>query len=175
MEWAKIIENNQPEDEMLIYKLMSIMEIESRGSTVTILQCDVTDEHAVKETFAKIRQDFGEINGAFMLVKQLYHLWIKELTLSQFKKGIHNRVIGTYLVEKELNPEPLDFFILFSSISSLMGTKSASECCAVNQYLDSMAGYLNQKGINGKTMNFTLILDDKKILGVIRPYLQLIL
>ncbi|MGE6514034.1 beta-ketoacyl synthase N-terminal-like domain-containing protein [Lysinibacillus sphaericus] len=165
IEWTKIIENNQAEDEMLIYKLTLIMEIESRGSTVTIMQCDVTEEHSVKETFAKIRQDFGEINGAFMLVKQLYHLWIKELKLSQFKKGIHNRVIGTYLVEKELNPEPLDFFILFSSISSLMGTKSASECCAVNQYLDSMAGYLNQKGINGKTMNFTLILDDKKDFG----------
>ncbi|GAA3347081.1 hypothetical protein GCM10017717_19100 [Deinococcus persicinus] len=165
MEWEKIIENNQEEDDMLIYKLTSIMEIESRGSTVTIMECDVTEEHAVKETFAKIRQDFGEINGAFMLVKQLYHLWIKELKLSQFKKGIHNRVIGTYLVEKELNPEPLDFFILFSSISSLMGTKSASECCAVNQYLDSMAGYLNQKGIKGKTMNFTLILDNKKDFG----------
>lgn len=87
MEWEKIIENNQEEDDMLIYKLTSIMEIESRGSTVTIMECDVTEEHAVKETFAKIRQDFGEINGAFMLVKQLYHLWIKELKLSQFKKA----------------------------------------------------------------------------------------
>ncbi|WP_249727548.1 hypothetical protein, partial [Bacillus paralicheniformis] len=33
LEWAKIIENNQAEEEMLIYKLRSIMEIESRGST----------------------------------------------------------------------------------------------------------------------------------------------
>ena len=164
-EWNQIIDKNAESDEMLIYKLKGIRTIEQNGSNVNIMKCDVTDEYSVGETFERIRRDFGQINGAFMLVKQLYHLWIKELDIHKFKKGIYNRVLGTHFIERELESYPVDFFILFSSISSLMGTKSASECCAVNQYLDSMSGYLSRKGIGGNTMNLTLILDDKKDFG----------
>ncbi|AUJ25477.1 beta-ketoacyl synthase N-terminal-like domain-containing protein [Virgibacillus dokdonensis] len=164
-EWDEIINRNNADDEMLIYKIKMIRSIEQNGSKVNIMKCDVTDELAVKNTFTIIKNKYGDINGAFMLAKQLYHLWIKELNINQFKKGIYNRVLSTHFIERELDTNTLDFFILFSSISSLMGTKSASECCAVNQYLDSMAGYLNHKGINGNTINLTLILDDKKDFG----------
>ncbi|SMO32062.1 beta-ketoacyl synthase N-terminal-like domain-containing protein [Melghirimyces algeriensis] len=164
-DWAEIVNGANEEEHPQVYQLKEIMEIERRGSQVSMLTCDVTDEEDVKATFSKIKQMYGPIHGAFMLVKQLYHLWIKELELEQFQTGIFNRVKGTWLVEKEIASPDLDFFILFSSISSLMGTKSASECCAVNQYLDAMAGFLNHRGVPGHVLNLTLILDDKRDFG----------
>lgn len=164
-EWSRIVNESNRQDDMQAYKLREIMEIERRGSKVSFMTCDITNEESVRACFSKIKEMYGPIHGAFMLVKQLYHLWIKELEFEQFQTGIFNRVKGTWLVEREIVSPDLDFFILFSSISSLMGTKSACECCAVNQYLDSMSGFLNHKGVPGHVLNLTLILDDKKDFG----------
>lgn len=167
-EWERIL-NEAAADDMLAYKLREIQAIEARGSKVEVVLCDVTDADSTAAVFAEIRQRYGAINGAFLLVKQLYHLWLHELKFEQFKKGIDNRVKGAWLVEREVRSEELDFFILFSSISSLMGTKSASECCAVNQYLDALSGHLNSRGVPTHVLNLTLILDDKSDFGAKTP------
>lgn len=168
-QWQNILENAKQYDEMLIYKIKEIMAMEELGSTVEMMCCDVMDPSSVAKTFQAIREKYGQINGCFMLVKQLFHLWLHELNYEQFKVGIYNRVKGTWLIEREIRSDKLDFFILFSSISSLMGTKSASECCSVNQYLDAMGGYLNSKGTPCYVLNLTLILDDKKDFGSKTP------
>lgn len=168
-EWENILPDVAHSDETLAYKIASIQAMEASGSRVDVLPCDVTDPQAVAEVFSHIRSTYGPIHGAFMLVKQLYHLWIQELTFEQYRNGIYNRVKGTWLIEREIRSQELDFFVLFSSISSLMGTKSASECCAVNQYLDSMSGYLNMQGTPTHVLNFTLILDDKRDFGSKTP------
>lgn len=167
--WESILAGERPQHDALIYTISNLKEIEARGSRVDILQCDVTDPEAVTRVFSSIRSAYGNINGAFMLAKQLYHLWLHELTFEQFQAGIDNRVKGTWLIEREIRSPELDFFIPFSSISSLLGTKSASECCAVNQFLDAMSGYLNKKGTPTHVLNFTLILDDKSDFGSKTP------
>jgi hypothetical protein len=60
---------------------------------------------------------------------------------------MRNRVYGVWNLVSELGHDALDFFVIFSSISSLIGTKGASECCAVNQYLDAIGPQLASRGI----------------------------
>ncbi|WP_100525566.1 beta-ketoacyl synthase N-terminal-like domain-containing protein [Mycobacteroides abscessus] len=152
-------------DEELDYKIASILQMEAMGATVVLPRCDVTDTASVSSVLGRIRAEYGPVHGCLVLVKQLYHLRISELTYEQFVAGIENRVVGTWLLQHELASSSLDFFVMFSSISSLMGAKGASECCAVNQYLDAMAPYLNTAGVPAASLNLTLILDDKRDFG----------
>ncbi|HZO71426.1 MAG TPA: beta-ketoacyl synthase N-terminal-like domain-containing protein [Ktedonobacteraceae bacterium] len=168
-QWDALQMDASPQNADLRQKIAAMQKMEERGSRVAMLQCDVTDPAMVARVFAHIRREYGAIHGAFMLVKQLYHLWLHEITFEQYQNGIYNRVKGTWLVEREVYSPELDFFILFSSISSLMGTKSASECCAVNQFLDAMGGYLQQQGVPAHVLNLTLILDDKSDFGSKTP------
>lgn len=143
------------------YRQDWIARMEANGAQVVSLRCDLTDPDSVRNAFHKVRRDCGPVHGAFMLAKQLYHLWIEELDLERFSTGINNRVRGAWLLERELRADQPDFLVLVSSISSLSGTKGASECCAVNQYLDAVGPLFTEGGVPTHTLNLTLVLDDK--------------
>lgn len=143
------------------YTFDAIRQMEESGASVRIMACDITDESAVRRTFDGIRSELGPIHGAFMLAKELFHLWIGDLDFDRFRSGIENRVLGTWLLAEELRRDRPDFLVLFSSVSSLTGTKGAAECAAVNQYLDAVAPRLTASGVPAYTVNLPLILDDK--------------
>jgi 3-oxoacyl-(acyl-carrier-protein) synthase/NAD(P)-dependent dehydrogenase (short-subunit alcohol dehydrogenase family) len=145
----------------LSYKIDAIRQMEEAGASVRVLRCDITDESAVEQAFADIRSAFGSVHGGFMLAKELFHLWIGELDFERFRRGIDNRVRGTWLFSEQLRQDEPDFLVLFSSISSLTGTKGAAECAAVNQYLDALSSRLTATGVPTYTLNLPLILDDK--------------
>ncbi|MGV9774031.1 beta-ketoacyl synthase N-terminal-like domain-containing protein [Streptosporangium sp. NPDC003464] len=142
-------------------KAEAIRRMEECGASVRVLRCDITRESEVARAFAEIRGERGRIDGAFMLAKELFHLWIGELDFPRFRRGIENRVLGTWWLAEELRQDKPDFLVLFSSVSSLSGTKGAAECAAVNQYLDALAPHLTRSGIATYTLNLTLILDDR--------------
>jgi 3-oxoacyl-(acyl-carrier-protein) synthase/NAD(P)-dependent dehydrogenase (short-subunit alcohol dehydrogenase family) len=145
----------------LSYKIDAIRRMEEAGTAVQVLRCDITDQTAVEGIFSRIRSDLGQIHGGFMLTKELFHLWIGELDFQRFRRGIDNRVHGTWLLAEQLRRDQPDFLVLFSSVSSLTGTKGAAECAAVNQYLDSLSPWLTASGVPTYTLNLPLILDDK--------------
>jgi hypothetical protein len=144
----------------LRYVMDGVERIEALGSEVLHLPVDVTDPVQVEAGLAKVRKAFGPIRGVVVAQKQLYHKPIRELTDDEFRAGIMNRVQGTWLLDQATREDPLDFLLLFSSISSLMGTKTASECCAVNQYLDAYPAAAAKRGRPASALNLTLVLDD---------------
>jgi 3-oxoacyl-(acyl-carrier-protein) synthase len=143
------------------YRREWIARMEANGARVIALRCDLTDPDAIRAAFEQVRREAGPVHGAFMLAKQLYHLWIEELDIQRFRTGIDNRVRGAWLLARELRADQPDFLVLLSSISSLSGTKGASECCAVNQYLDAVGPLFSEAGVPTHTLNLTLVLDDK--------------
>jgi 3-oxoacyl-(acyl-carrier-protein) synthase/NAD(P)-dependent dehydrogenase (short-subunit alcohol dehydrogenase family) len=148
-------------DAELAAKLDTLRTVEAAGTTVVSLACDITDPGAVRRAFDLIGAGYGPVSGGFMLAKQLFHQWIADLDFGSFKQGIDNRVRGTWLLSQELRAAGADFLVLFSSVSSMIGTKGAAECSAVNQFLDSVGPYLSERGIRTSTLNLTLVLDDK--------------
>ncbi|MFB6549731.1 beta-ketoacyl synthase N-terminal-like domain-containing protein [Streptomyces sp. NPDC056405] len=142
------------------YQREWIARIEANGARVVSLRCDITDPETVRSTFQTVRREHGSVHGAFMLTKQLYHLWIEELDLDRFRTGIDNRVHGAWLLHRELLTDEPDFLVLVSSISSLSGTKGASECCSVNQYLDAVGPLFSDQGVPTHTINLALVLDE---------------
>ncbi|MDK0517992.1 beta-ketoacyl synthase N-terminal-like domain-containing protein [Streptomyces sp. ML-6] len=142
------------------YQQEWIARMEAGGARVVSLLCDLTDPGAVRSVFHRIREEHGPVHGAFMLTKELFHLWIEDLDLGRFRAGIDNRVRGAWLLQQELRLDAPDFLVLVSSISSLSGTKGAGECCAVNQYLDAVGPWFSDEGVPTHTLNLTLVLDE---------------
>jgi 3-oxoacyl-(acyl-carrier-protein) synthase len=155
--WDELAASDDPS---IASQFRTLISLEGTATRVTSLRCDVTDPGQVARVLGEIRASHGPVAGCFMLTKQLYQLWLNELAYEQFTAGLRNRVHGVWNLARELDPAELDFFVLFSSISSLIGTKGACECCAVNQFLDAIGAQLTSQGIPTAVMNWTLILDD---------------
>lgn len=85
-------------------------ECQVAGGEVTTYRLDITDEAAVEQTFAQIRQDFGHldvlINNAGilqdgMLIKVREGRLEKKMSADQFRKVVDINLTGTFLCGRE--------------------------------------------------------------------------
>lgn len=155
-EWSVLL-NSHDCDPNLRHKLEGILEIERRGSNILCLSADVTNSAELDRAVDIAVTAFGPVSGVVVAMKHLFHKRIDELTEKEFGYGIANRVSGTWLLERATRSAHRSIFLILSSISSVLGAKGASECCSVNQYLDSFGPFLRRHGIPAQVLNLTLV------------------
>ncbi len=118
-----------------------IRQMEESGAEVLILSADVADEQAMRDVFARVRESFNELNGV------IHAAGIPAGGLMQIKKPESAREVfaakvrGTRVLEKLVEDIPLDFFVLFSSLSAIVGRLGQVDYVGANAFLDLFAQY----------------------------------
>lgn len=124
--------NNQLEENINI--LRSISE---SGTNITYYRGDVSDKSDMSGIFNELRNKFGKINGIVHGAGVIDDAFIMNKTDESFKKVLKPKVYGNNTLLDITRDDKLDFFINFSSISSLYGYPSQGDYAAANAYLDS--------------------------------------
>ncbi|MEE1281188.1 MAG: SDR family NAD(P)-dependent oxidoreductase [Acutalibacteraceae bacterium] len=127
-----------------------IQEIEMLGGKVEYVQTDVSNSENVKELVKYIKKSYNNINGVVHLAGNINNdvLFVAK-TIEDMDKVITPKVLGTYYLDQELADEELDFFMMFSAVSSVFGNASQSDFCFANRYLDCFADLREVKVSNG--------------------------
>ena len=113
--------------------------IELLGSEIVIVEADVTSQKQMRETVEMILRRFGGLHGV------IHSAGIAGGGLIQFKTRtlaetvLAPKVTGTLVLDSVLKNVQLDFFVLCSSLSSVMGGLGQADYCAANAFLDSFA------------------------------------
>lgn len=126
------------------------------GGNLLYLQVDVTDAEAVKEAVRVARNQFGGINGvihAAGIVRD--SLLIKKDSLD-FKAVIAPKIYGTLHLDQALRDEPLDFFVMCSSMTSVAGNIGQADYAAANSFMDQFAAFRNRQA-RGETRSGTAL------------------
>jgi NAD(P)-dependent dehydrogenase (short-subunit alcohol dehydrogenase family)/acyl carrier protein len=139
-EWSQWLQTHAADD--AVSKIIArIGRIEELGSQVLIASADVANETAMREVFARIRERFTELNGI------VHAAGVPAGGLMQMKKPgsvreiLAAKVKGTRVLEKLTEDVPLDFFVLFSSLSAIVGRLGQVDYVAANAFLDLFAQY----------------------------------
>jgi hypothetical protein len=64
------------------------------------------------------------------------------------------KVDGAWILHELTQHTPLDFFVLFSSVASLMASPGLGNYAASNAFLDALAHYRRQRGLPALTVNW---------------------
>ena len=151
--WSEWLQTHRSDDR--VSKIIGrIRQMEESGSEVLILSADVADEVAMREVFARTRERFNELNGI------IHAAGIPAGGLMQIKKPESVREVfaakvkGTRVLEKLVEAIPLDFFVLFSSLSAIVGRLGQVDYVGANAFLDLFAHYYR-----AKTDRFTVSID----------------
>ncbi|KAJ5683537.1 hypothetical protein N7462_006702 [Penicillium macrosclerotiorum] len=94
----------------------------------------------------------GVIHGA-MALKDVH---IELMTLDDYYMVLNPRYTGTLNLHKHL-PESLDFFVMLSSISGIIGNATQSAYAAGSAFMDSFAAYRNSLGLPGVSLDLGVI------------------
>ncbi len=150
--WESLLKRN--ENNKLCGKIKSIMEIEENGSQVVCYSADVSDFNKMEQILINLRQDYGKLNAVIHAAGVAGDGFIFKKDKEIFSKVIKPKIHGTWILDKLTENDHLDFFVMFSSINSLIAVPGQGDYTAANAYLDSFAEYRNMKGKRTITINW---------------------
>ncbi|KAI9676095.1 MAG: putative Hybrid PKS-NRPS biosynthetic cluster [Caeruleum heppii] len=128
--------------------------LRTRNIRVSIHRGDVTDFVTVKSVIDSLGQDLAGIFQAAMVLKDAP---LDQMTFKQWQACVSPKVRGTYNLHKATTHTPLDFFVCFSSVSDVVGSKAQANYAAANCYLDALMRHRRELGLKGTTMNCGMI------------------
>lgn len=133
-------------DEKLVQKLQAILEMERKGSKVICYSADVSKEEEISPILQELRATYGQINGVIHLpiVKELDFLYKQEV--NAFRSALLPKVHGAWVMDRLTREDHLDFYLLFSSVITLMGGFGVGAIVSAHSYLDALGEYRNQLG-----------------------------
>lgn len=135
-------------------KMQKLQQLEALGSEVLVLTADVANTGQMQSAIAQSLERFGEIHGvihaAGVAGAGMIQLKTPEIAESVFAP----KVKGTLVLNDVLKDVKLDFLVLCSSLSSILGGFGQVDYCAANAFLDSFAHFNTVK--NG---NFTVAIN----------------
>ena len=134
---AKVILSGR--SELSEAKREKIDSLNTEGAEVVYLRGDITDLKDTERLVAEIRGKYGTIHGVIHAAGVIRDSFILKKTREEIGAVLGPKVIGTVNIDEATQGEPLDFFVLFSSISSVMGNIGQSDYAFGNGYMDSYA------------------------------------
>ncbi|NEP79534.1 MAG: SDR family NAD(P)-dependent oxidoreductase [Okeania sp. SIO3B3] len=132
----------------------SIQELEAAGTQVSVFLGDVSVEKDMVDIFQKIQTSLPPLKGVIHAAGVIDDGFIQQITWEQFTKVTAPKVAGTWNLHKLTKDIPLDFFVCFSSLASVLGSPGQSNYAAANAFMDAVAQYRQNLGLPGLSINW---------------------
>ena len=137
----------------------TVAELEQQGINVKVCALDVTNLDLVKEEFTRIKNTMPPVKGIIHSAMVLDDAYLSQLDAARFQRVMSPKIQGAINLHLALQETALDFFVMFSSISSLIGNAGQGNYVAANSFLDGFAHYLSSRGVAAKTINWGALSD----------------
>lgn len=132
-----------------------LRELEAFGAQPVLAPVDVTDEDALTGWLDAYRRRGGApVRGVFHLAGQVRDTLVAEMDRTTFDAVLDPKVMGAYLLDRHLRDEPLDHFVLFASIASLLTTAGQTNYAAGNAFLDALAHRRRAQGLPALSLDW---------------------
>ena len=124
----------------------AIAELRAAGASVVVEQADVTREESMTRLFDRLRASGTKLRGIVHAAGVPGYGQVEELNDADLHDVLRPKVAGSWLLHRLSLEEPLDFFILFSSVASVWGSRGQAHYSAANRFLDALAAHRRALG-----------------------------
>lgn len=136
-------------------EVQAVRRLESQGAAVHLASFDLADDGKLADWLATWRQEGrplvrGVVHSAGLIQDHL----ITQMTRDSFAEVLRPKVRGAWLLHEAFAGEPLDFFVLFSSGTSLLGTFGQANYAAANAFIDALAHHRRASGQAATAINW---------------------
>jgi acyl transferase domain-containing protein len=119
--------------------LERIQDWQSTGAEILVLQADVADQAEMQRVKTQILERFGTLHGILHCAGVAGGGMMQLKTRAATEQVLAPKVQGTVVLASLFQEMPLDFWVLCSSLSSLIGGFGQVDYCAANAFLDCFA------------------------------------
>ncbi|MCC5604900.1 type I polyketide synthase [Nostoc favosum] len=144
-DFSQWLETDSLDDEVSL-KIQQVLALEKLGAEVLLLRADTTNYEQMHQALASTNVE--QINGVIYSTGiQRHNLFasIPEISEVEFENLLDSQSSTILVVEKVLQDFDIDFCIIFSSLSSILGGFGLGLYSAANQFIDTFSNRHNQK------------------------------
>ena len=150
--WQDYIKKN---NDKTANRIKSVLDIEKLGSAVEIYKCNITNANEVKECVEDIRNKYTKINGIIHSAGIAGNNLFMAEDMNSFEKVVKPKILGAWNLDFYTKDDNLDFFVMFSSIATIMPAPGQFSYVAANSYLDGFVDFRNYFRNNTYVINWT--------------------
>jgi acyl transferase domain-containing protein len=137
-EWDALLAS-LPQGHALRERITAVRQIEEFGADVLVCSADVTSLPDMRAAVAAAERAFGAVDGVIHAAGVLDDGLIQLKTRDQAERVLAAKVDGTLVLDELFRGRPLDFMVLFSSVSAVAGLVGQVDYTAANSFLDAFA------------------------------------
>ena len=137
----------------------AISRLEVAGAEVRVEAVDISSEEQVRGLFDRIGAWAPPLRGIIHSAMVLDDGLIIQQNRERFLKVTAPKMSGAWNLHKCSERMPLDFFVAFSSVTSLTGNVGQSSYVAANTFLDALCEYRRSLGLPALAVNWGRIAD----------------
>ncbi|MGM0615572.1 MAG: SDR family NAD(P)-dependent oxidoreductase [Pseudomonadota bacterium] len=124
----------------------AIAAFEGQGVTVLAAACDITDRQALAGVLADARQTLPPLHGIVHAATVIDDSLIRNLDAERIHKVLAPKIDGARHLDALTRDCPLDFFVVYSSATTLFGNPGQANYVAANHWLEAFAANRRQQG-----------------------------
>jgi acyl transferase domain-containing protein/NADPH:quinone reductase-like Zn-dependent oxidoreductase/acyl carrier protein len=117
----------------------ALAALRAQGAEVAVFACDVADPSALAATLARIRATMPPLAGVFHAAMVLDDGWAGALDPDRIEAVLRPKLAGAAALDRLTREDPLHCFVLFSSVTTLLGNPGQASYVAANAAMEAIA------------------------------------
>ena len=139
--------NAQVANARVVGKIRTLQALQNVGIEVSCHVADLADEQAVLHLVETLRSQHQRINGIIHAAGRAGAGYLTNKTDAQIHKVIDGKALGAWYLHQHTLSDELQFFVMYSSIATVLRNPGQSDYTAANSFLDALAGYRRDQGL----------------------------
>jgi NAD(P)-dependent dehydrogenase (short-subunit alcohol dehydrogenase family)/acyl carrier protein len=132
----------------------TLSQLAASGVAIRVERGDVSVEADVSGMLARAAREMPPLRGIIHAAGTLDDGALHRQDWSRFQRVMAAKVYGSLHLHRLTSHLPIDFFVLFSSAASMLGTPGQSNHAAANAFMDSLAHLRRSCGLPALAINW---------------------
>jgi acyl transferase domain-containing protein/acyl carrier protein len=132
----------------------AIAALESAGAKVRAARVDVSDRARLSGLLEEVGQQMPALRGVIHAAGTIDDGVLLQQDEGRFRTVMAPKVLGAWNLHELTRGAPLDFFVLYSSAASLLGSPGQGNYAAANAFMDALAHHRRARGLPALSINW---------------------
>jgi acyl transferase domain-containing protein/acyl-CoA synthetase (AMP-forming)/AMP-acid ligase II/NADPH:quinone reductase-like Zn-dependent oxidoreductase/short-subunit dehydrogenase/acyl carrier protein len=131
-----------------------VAKLTVQGASVATIRADISNQSDLARALAEIPETMPPLRGVIHAAGVLDDHLILNLDAQSFRRVLAPKVLGAWNLHVLTAGLPLDFFVLFSSVASVLGSPGQGNYAAANAFLDGLSHDRRSRGLPCLSINW---------------------
>lgn len=136
--WSEWLASH-PADDGISGRIRAVQALQAMGACVDTQGCDLSSEQDVQAMVARVLDQHGAVAGVIHAAGVAGAGVMATKATPAADAVLAPKIVGALALERALSSQPLEFFVLVSSLFAVIGGAGQADYCGANAFLDAFA------------------------------------